>query len=121
MTSKRPTAKKPLQPVKDEKNDLVFIQLDRLREVRFGHKSLKMLSVLLGKNMAQFDENDIDLGDIEKVMFCGLQQDAREHGECLELEQMEDLLDLAPSYGDIIKAMNDALNNAFQETEKQKN
>lgn len=108
-------------PQQDEKNDLVLVQLDRLREVRFGHKSLKMLSVLLGKNMAQFDESEIDLGDIEKVMFCGLQQDCKEHGENLVLEQMEDLLDLAPSYGDIIKAMNDALNKAFQETEKQKN
>jgi hypothetical protein len=117
------TKKKPIQsnPVKDDKNDVVFIQLDRLREVRFGHKSLKRLGVLLGKNMANFNENDFDLGDIEKVMFCGLQQDAAEHGETLELEMMEDLLDQAKSYGDIMKAMNDALNNAFQETEKQKN
>jgi hypothetical protein len=105
----------------DEKNDLVLLQLDRPREIRFGHKSLKMLSLMLGKNMAEFDESQIDLGDIEKVMFCGMLQDAKEHGENLELEQMEDLLDLASSYGDIIKAMNDALNKAFQETEKQKN
>lgn len=119
MTTKKKTAQP--KPVENDKNDLVFVQLDRLREVRFGHKSLKMLSVLLGKNMAQFDESEFDLGDIEKVMYCGLWQDAKEHGENLELDQMEDLLDLAPSYGDIIKAMNDALNNAFQETEKQKN
>ena len=65
-------------PQQDEKNDLVLVQLDRPREVRFGHKSLKMLSVLLGKNMAQFDESEIDLGDIEKVMFCGLLQDSKE-------------------------------------------
>lgn len=114
------TAKNQIEIV-NEKNDLVLVQLDRLREVRFGHKSLKMLSLMLGKNLAEFDESQIDLGDIEKVMFCGLIQDAREHGENLELEQMEDLLDLAPSYGDIIKSMNDALNKAFQETEKQKN
>ena len=120
MTTKINTEQAKLQT--DEKNDLVLVQLDRLREVRFGHKSLKMLSVLLGKNMAQFDESQIDLGDIEKVMYCGLAyRIVKNHGENLELEQMEDLLDLAPSYGDIIKAMNDALNKAFQETEKQKN
>jgi hypothetical protein len=117
------TKKKPTQTnlEKSDKNDVVFIQLDRLREVRFSHKSLKKLSNLLGKNMAQFDETEFDLGDIEKVMFCGLLHDCQENGETLELEKMEDLLDLAPSYGDIMKAMNDALNNAFQETDKQKN
>ncbi len=114
------TAKKKVEQT-DEKNDIVLIQLDRPREVRFGHKSLKKLAAMLGKNMTNLDESEFDLGEVEKVMLCGLEKDAREHGETLTLEQMEDLLDLAPSYGDIIKAMNTALNNAFQETEKQKN
>lgn len=105
----------------DEKNPCVIIELDRPREIRFGHKSLKMLGAMLNKNMANLDESDFDLGEIEKVMYCGLLADSKEHGENLKLEDMEDLLDLASSYGDIIKAMNDALNNAFMETDKQKN
>lgn len=105
----------------DEKNDIVLVQLDRLREVRFGHKALKKLAAMLNKNISNIDESDFDLGEIEKVMFCGLEKDAKAHGENLELADMEDLLDLAPSYGDIIKAMNTALNISFQETEKQKN
>jgi ribosome-interacting GTPase 1 len=104
-----------------EKNPEVVIYLDRPRFVRFGHKSLKKLSALLNINLAQMDETQFDLGDIEKVMYCGIMHDAKQHGENLTLDQMEDLLDCASSYGDILAAMNKALDVAFQETEKQKN
>ena len=67
------------------------------------------------------DENDFDLADLEKVMWCGLQADAREHNEVLKLEQMEDLLDSASSFGEIMEAMNKALEQSFQRTEKEKN
>lgn len=106
---------------KTDKNPEVMILLDRPRFVRFSHKSLKQLSLLVGKNLAQMDENEFDLGEIEKVMFCGLMHDAKMNNEELTLEMMEDLLDQAESYGDILKAMNNALNKAFAETEKQKN
>ena len=46
------------------------------------------------------DENEFDLADLEKIMWCGLQQDARENGERLKLEDMEDLLDSAESFGE---------------------
>ena len=67
------------------------------------------------------DENDFDLADLEKIMWCGLQADARENGEQLKLEDMEDLLDSAESFGEIMEAMNKALEVAFQKTEKEKN
>jgi hypothetical protein len=67
------------------------------------------------------DENDFDLADLEKVMWCGLQADAREHGEDLKLEDMEDLLDSAKSFGEIMEVMNKALEQSFQKTQKEKN
>ena len=48
------------------------------------------------------DENDFDLADLEKIMWCGLQADAREHNEDLKIEDMEDLLDSANSFGEIM-------------------
>jgi hypothetical protein len=106
---------------KSEKNPEVVVYLDRPRFVRFGHKALKQLGVLTGKKMANLDENDFDMEDIEKIMYCGLMADAKEKGEDLKLEDMEDILDSAESFGDIVEAMNKGLEMAFQKTEKQKN
>ena len=104
-----------------DKNNLIVINLDRPRFVKFGHKALKQLGTLTGKKLVEMDENDFDLADLEKIMWCGLQADARENGEQLKLEDMEDLLDSAESFGDIMTAMNQALEVAFQKTEKEKN
>lgn len=104
-----------------DKNNLIVINLDRPRFVKFGHKALKQLGTLTGKKLEEMDENDFDLADLEKIMWCGLQADARENGEQLKLEDMEDLLDSAESFGDIMTAMNRALEVAFQKTEKEKN
>jgi hypothetical protein len=104
-----------------EKNNLVIVELDRPRFVKFGHKALKQLGTLTGKKLEEMDENDFDLADLEKIMWCGLQADAREHGEQLKLEDMEDLLDSADSFGEIMEAMNKALEVAFMRTEKEKN
>jgi hypothetical protein len=104
-----------------EKNPEVIVYLDRPRFVRFGHKALKQLGVLTGKQMSNLDENDFGIEDIEKIMYCGLMSDAQKNGEDLKLEEMEDILDQAESFGDIVEAMNQALNVAFQKTEKQKN
>jgi len=104
-----------------EKNTMVIINLDRPRFLRFGHKALKQLGALTGKKLEEMDENDFDLADLEKVIWCGLQADAKEHGEVLKLEDMEDLLDQAESFGEIMEAMNKALEVSFQKTEKEKN
>jgi hypothetical protein len=104
-----------------DNNDLVVLNLDRPRFVKFGHKALKQLTKLTGKKLDQMDENDFDLADLENIMWCGLQADAKEHNETLKIEDMEDLLDSASSFGEIMTAMNKALEQAFQRTEKEKN
>lgn len=104
-----------------EKNPEVVVYLDRPRFVRFGHKALKKLGVLTGKKMSNLDENEFDMEDIEKIMYCGLMSDAQKNGEDLKLEDMEEILDSAESFGDIVEAMNKGLEVAFQKTEKQKN
>lgn len=95
-------------------NDTVFIQLDRHRELRFGHKALKTLVALTGKSLEDIENegfNDFDL--VEKLVYCGLLHDAKENGETLKLEQMEDLLDQAPNYRHIVESVGKAFAAAF--------
>jgi hypothetical protein len=105
----------------DDTNDLVVLNLDRPRFLRFGHKALKQLTLLTGTSLEKMDESDFGLEEVEKVLWCGLQQDAKDHGEDLTLEQMEDLLDKASSYAEILDAMHKGLEQAFKRTEKEKN
>ena len=105
----------------EDKNNLVIIHLDRPRFLKFGHKALKQLGTLTGKSFEKMSENDFDLADLEEIIWCGLQADAKENGEVLKIDQMEDLLDQAESFGHIVDAMNKAFSTAFQRTEKEKN
>ena len=98
-----------------DKNNLIVINLDRPRFVKFGHKALKQLGTLTGKKLEEMDENDFDLADLEKIMWCGLQADARENGEQLKLEDMEDLLDSAESFGDIMDRHEPSFGSRFPE------
>jgi hypothetical protein len=105
----------------NDNNDLVVVHLDRPRFVRFGHKALKQLTKITGKQLEKLDEKDFDLGDLEAIMWCGLQSDAKENGEELKMEDMEDLLDKASSFADIMEVMHKGLEQAFKRTEQEKN
>jgi hypothetical protein len=105
----------------NEKNTVVLLNLDRPREVRFGHRALKKMSALIGRSFTKINEDELNLEELEKILFCGLLSDAQENGETLKLEDMEDLLDKANSFSEVLTAMNSAFEKTFQETEKQKN
>ena len=95
-------------------SDLVIIHLDRPRELRFGHKALKTLVALTGKSLEEIEDegfNDFDM--VEKLVYCGLLHDAKENGETLKLEQMEDLLDQAPNFRHIVESVGKAFAAAF--------
>jgi hypothetical protein len=96
-----------------DKNDIVIIHLDRPRELRFGHKALKTLGALTGKDIdALTAGNDLDLEDLEKFMYCGLLSDAKANNETLNLEDMEDLLDTI-SFGELVQKMQEAMQKSF--------
>lgn len=95
------------------KNDVVLIELDRPRELRYGHKALKTLLAMTGKDIDALDMENLELGEVEKYVYCGLLTDAKAHGENLKIEDMEDLLDQAPSFGHIIEKMTEAFNVSF--------
>ena len=97
-----------------DKNDVVIINLDRPRELRFGHKAIKTLAALTGKDLeATLNMEHLDLEELEKVMYCGLLTDAKNNNEVLKLEGMEDLLDACPSYQELINKLQESFNKAF--------
>jgi len=97
-----------------DNNDVVIINLDRPRELRFGHKALKRLSASTGKSLDEMeDDNTFDLEQLEEIFFYGLQRDARENGETLLMEEMEDILDCAESYEYLVSKMTEAMNKAM--------
>lgn len=97
----------------NENNDLVVINLDRPRFLRYGHKALKQMGKLTGNGLASMDMDNFDLEQLEKIVYCGLLSDAKDNDEVLKLEDMEDLLDHAESFQEVINAMNDAMSLAF--------
>jgi len=105
-----------------DRNDIVIINLDRPRFLRYGHKALKKMSALTNMEIDAMDKIDsLDVEEIEKIVFCGLLSDAKETGENLKLEDMEDLLDQAPSYEEVISKMTEALNKSFGSLGGEKN
>jgi hypothetical protein len=100
-----------------DKNDVVIINLDRPRELRFGHRALKKLGSLIGKNFDEIELENFDAEQIEIILYCGLISDAKENNETLKLEDMEDLLDKASSYKELLKKMTLAFNAAFGTSE----
>lgn len=97
----------------NDNNDVVILDLDRPRVLRYGHKALKKLVAITGVSIEEIDTENFDLGDIEKYIYCGLLSDAKEHGETLTLEEMEDLLDKAPNFAHIVTNMTKAFNVSF--------
>jgi hypothetical protein len=59
------------------------------------------------------DMEKLDMGELEKIMYCGLLSDAVAHNEVLKLEDMEDLLDQAPSFSHIVEKMQEAFGSSF--------
>jgi len=94
-------------------NDVIIIQLDKPREIRFGHKALKKLSALTGRSLEDLEAGGVDFEQIEVFIYCGILADAQNNGEALELEQMEDLLDKAPKYVHVIEKMQEAFEASF--------
>lgn len=98
-------------------NDVVIIELDRPREIRYGHKALKTYQAISGASIEDLGAGGFSFEEIERLVYCGLLSDARANGETLTIEAVEDLLD-AHDLQDTIAKMSQALSNAFSGGEK---
>lgn len=97
-------------------NPVVTIELDRIRELRFGHKAMKRWSAYTGKSVESLDTDAFHPEDIEPLMYFMLEKDALAHGEQLKMEEMEDLLDMVP-LGVLYEKLSQAMKAAFPEAE----
>ena len=75
----------------NEKNDAVFIELDRPRELRLGHKALKAFSALRHIPLTKMQEAVEDYDNLSCLYYCVLRQE----DPALTVEQVDDLLDKA--------------------------
>lgn len=97
-----------------DKNPIVTIELDRIRELRFGHRAMKRWSAYTGKSMSEIDTDTMGPEDVEVLMYFMLEKDAEKHGGDLTIQQMEDLLDEIP-LGIMYQKLGEAMNAAFPE------
>lgn len=102
--------------VKQNNNDVVIIELDRPREIRFGHKALKTFQAITGTTIDTLGQ-DLTFDLVEKLLYCGMLTDARKNGETLTLEMVEDLLD-EHDIQDTIQKVSEAMAAAFGGDEK---
>lgn len=96
-------------------NDVVIINLDRPRQLKFGHTALKTLVSMTGKTIEELD-TDLDVSNfdmLEQLVYCGLLKDAKEHNETLTVEKIPELLDEAPSFAHVLEKAVSAWRIAF--------
>ena len=101
------------------KTDIVMIDLDRPRELRFGFKALKMIEGTLKKSLIEVVQaglNNLKSSDLENILYAGLKEDDSE----LDLNKIENLLDKT-SYIDLISKMTDAINKAYGSDKEEDN
>lgn len=101
--------------MKADNNDVVIIQLDRPRQLRFTHTAIKTLLAMTGMTMEELDQ-DMNFQNpefIEQFAYCGLLRDAKNNGETLQFEQMPDLLDESPSMAHTYEKLVEAWQVAF--------
>jgi hypothetical protein len=89
-----------------DKNDVIILNLDRPRVVKFTHRALKRLSALLKKPLHEVIKDcQVDMYDqIETYMLCGLMKDAEENGETIKNTEIENILDQAEEFFKVTEA-----------------
>lgn len=90
------------------KLDTVILELDRVRELRFGFKGLKIIEGMFGKPLLEIDLHKLKSDDIQKIIYAGLVSDDKE----LTLDEVEDIIDMI-NYMELIKKMNLAIAKAY--------
>jgi len=80
--------------------ELVYIQLDKLRELKFGNKAMIQFKEMAGKDiltvMQEMEENNkMDILLFNQMLFCALQSKNK------DIETIEQVIDLVDEYLDI--------------------
>ena len=96
------------------------IQLDKMRNFRYGMKALHLIEKKLKKPIAQIDMEAMTMEDAAVMIWAGLQHEDKD----LTPEKVMDLVDVYSNIKTVVEAMGKAFQSAFgepQEDEKEKN
>lgn len=96
----------------NEKNDIVMLELDRPRELRFTHKVMKRFCAATGAKMSEIQEAVEDYNNMTLLIYEML----RAEDPALTVEQCDDLLDLVP-IGTLLQKGAEAIAAGFGEVE----
>ncbi len=88
-------------------NDMVLMQLDKPRILKFTNKSMKLIEKILGCSItrlfARMDNLSID--EMITILYAGLKWD----DETLTLEKVDELLEEHSNFAGMMKAIHDGL------------
>jgi hypothetical protein len=87
----------------------VMIQLDKIRNLRYGMNALVTIEELTGKSITKIDLSDISMKDLRTILFAGLYHEDKE----LTPEKVGDLLDEYGNLSEIAEKLGEALSLAF--------
>lgn len=90
-------------------NDLVIIELDKPRTLKYGIKALKTIEKIFNCKITKLDTTELGTDEIMKIILAGL---AWEDAD-LTVEKLEDLIDTHTTFGVAINKMTEAIGNAF--------
>lgn len=104
--------------VKEEKNDVILIKLDRPYELRFSNKALKEYSALTQTSMKNFDESLMDFQNQQTAAYILIKQDCQRQGLPIPTPAaVEDLLDQYVTPGRLFYSLSKAAEVAFVDEE----
>ena len=87
----------------------VMIQLDKIRNLRYGMNALVTIEELTGKSITKIDLTDISMKDLRTILFAGLYHEDKD----LTPEKVGDLLDEYGNLSEIAEKLGEAFSLAF--------
>lgn len=90
-------------------NNIVILELDRPRELKYGIKALKIIEKTLNCKITKLNTEELGTDEILKIILAGLINDDKE----LNVNKLEDLIDEYSSFGVAIAKMSEAMGKAF--------
>jgi len=81
------------------------------KELRFGHKALKMVEALMGKSITEVDMGNLKSEELEQLYLCSFNDPS------LKLEDMEDILDKF-NYSELRRKIMESITEAYGVSEE---
>lgn len=85
------------------------VQLDKMRNLKYGMKALSMAEELMGKPIMTLDLNQITIKDIVTLIWCGLVHEDKD----LTVDKVMDLIDEYSDIQSVSVIIGKALSEAF--------